>query len=49
VTDAIRGITPVATAQTLDELRAAGVEFTTTDEILKTVGNAAKETPSVNE
>jgi len=49
VTDAIRGVAPASTAQTLDELSAVGVEFTTTDEILKAVGNAAKETPSVNE
>jgi nicotinamidase/pyrazinamidase len=35
IEDAIRGVAPETTAQTLAEMLAAGVEFTTTDEILK--------------
>ena len=39
VADAIRGVAATTTAQTLAELRAAGVEFTTTDEVLKQLGH----------
>ncbi|HKX28497.1 MAG TPA: isochorismatase family protein [Blastocatellia bacterium] len=35
VADAIRGVTAETTEQTLAEMRSAGVEFTTTDEVLK--------------
>ena len=35
VEDAIRGVTDETTLLTIDEMRAAGVEFTTTDEVLK--------------
>jgi nicotinamidase/pyrazinamidase len=35
VEDAIRGVAPDTTSRTIDEMRAAGVEFTTTDEVLK--------------
>lgn len=35
VTDAIRGVAPDSTEKALAEFRAAGVEFTTTDEVLK--------------
>jgi nicotinamidase/pyrazinamidase len=35
VEDAVRGVAPETTARTLDEMRAAGVEFTATDEILR--------------
>jgi nicotinamidase/pyrazinamidase len=35
VEDAVRGVSPETTARTLDEMRAAGVEFTTTDEVLR--------------
>jgi nicotinamidase/pyrazinamidase len=35
VEDAIRGVTGETTSRTMDEMRAAGVEFTTTDEVLK--------------
>lgn len=35
VEDAIRGVAPETTEQTFGELRAAGVEFTTTNEVLK--------------
>ena len=35
VEDAIRGVLPETSAKALSELRAAGVEFTTTDEVLK--------------
>lgn len=38
VADAIRGVATETTTRTLDELRAAGVEFTTTDEVLKQLG-----------
>lgn len=38
VEDAIRGVTAESTARTLAELRHAGVEFTTTDEVLKQLG-----------
>jgi nicotinamidase/pyrazinamidase len=37
VEDAIRGVAADTTAQTIAEMRAAGVEFTTTDEVLKGV------------
>ena len=49
VTDAIRGVAPESTEKTLDEMVAAGVEFTTTDEVLKAVAKFAKETTSANE
>ena len=35
VEDAIRGVAPDTTAQTIADVRAAGVVFTTTDEVLK--------------
>jgi nicotinamidase/pyrazinamidase len=35
VEDAVRGVAGDTTARTMDEMRAAGVEFTTTDEVLK--------------
>ena len=35
VEDAVRGVAGETTSRTLDEMRAAGVEFTTTDEVLK--------------
>lgn len=35
VEDAIRGVANETTSRTIDEMRAAGVEFTTTDEVLK--------------
>jgi hypothetical protein len=35
VEDAIRGVAEETTSRTIDEMRAAGVEFTTTDEVLK--------------
>ncbi|MGH9754083.1 MAG: cysteine hydrolase family protein [Blastocatellia bacterium] len=35
VEDAIRGVAGETTSRTIDEMRAAGVEFTTTDEVLK--------------
>ncbi len=35
VEDAIRGVAEETTSHTIDEMRAAGVEFTTTDEVLK--------------
>lgn len=35
VEDAVRGVAEETTARTMDEMRAAGVEFTTTDEVLK--------------
>jgi nicotinamidase/pyrazinamidase len=35
VEDAIRGVAGETTSRTMDEMRAAGVEFTTTDEVLK--------------
>lgn len=38
VADAIRGVAAESTARTLAELRHAGVEFTTTDEVLKQLG-----------
>jgi nicotinamidase/pyrazinamidase len=37
VEDAVRGVAPETTAQTIEEMRAAGVEFTTTDEVLKSL------------
>lgn len=39
VTDAIRGVAEETTRASLDEMRAAGVEFTTTDEVLKAVAS----------
>lgn len=38
VEDAIRGVAEETTSRTMDEMRAAGVEFTTTDEVLKRLG-----------
>jgi nicotinamidase/pyrazinamidase len=38
VEDAVRGVTEETTSRTMDEMRAAGVEFTTTDEVLKRLG-----------
>lgn len=38
VEDATRGVAEETTSRTVDEMRAAGVEFTTTDEILKSLG-----------
>ncbi|MGH9850833.1 MAG: cysteine hydrolase family protein [Blastocatellia bacterium] len=38
VEDAIRGVAGETTLRTMDEMRAAGVEFTTTDEVLKRLG-----------
>jgi nicotinamidase/pyrazinamidase len=35
VEDAVRGVAGETTLRTIDEMRAAGVEFTTTDEVLK--------------
>jgi nicotinamidase/pyrazinamidase len=35
VEDAVRGVAPDTTAKTIAEMRAAGVEFTTTDQILQ--------------
>lgn len=40
VEDAIRGVAPETTAQTIAEMRAAGVVFTTTDEVLKRLVSA---------
>lgn len=40
VTDAVRGVAPDSTAKTIEEMRAAGVEFTTTGEILKELAQA---------
>ncbi|HYE74997.1 MAG TPA: isochorismatase family protein [Blastocatellia bacterium] len=37
VEDAVRGVAPETTAKTIDEMRAAGVEFTTTQEVLKII------------
>jgi len=37
VEDAVRGVALDTTAKTIEEMRAAGVEFTTTDEILKSL------------
>src|SRR5262245_45897607 len=37
VEDAVRGVAGETTFRTIDEMRAAGVEFTTTDEVLKRV------------
>ncbi len=39
VEDAIRGVAPETTEQTFAEMRAAGVGFTTTDEVLKKTGH----------
>lgn len=39
VEDAIRGVEPETTRQTFAEMRAAGVEFTTTDEVLKNLAD----------
>ncbi|MGE0132534.1 MAG: cysteine hydrolase family protein [Blastocatellales bacterium] len=38
VEDAIRGVADETTSRTIGEMRAAGVEFTTTDEVLKRLG-----------
>jgi nicotinamidase/pyrazinamidase len=35
VEDAVRGVSGETTSRTINEMRAAGVEFTTTDEVLK--------------
>jgi nicotinamidase-related amidase len=35
VEDAVRGVTGETTSRTIDEMRAAGVEFISTDEVLK--------------
>jgi nicotinamidase/pyrazinamidase len=35
VEDAVRGVAGETTSRTIDEMRAAGVEFTSTDEVLK--------------
>lgn len=35
VEDAVRGVTGETTSRTIDEMRAVGVEFTSTDEVLK--------------
>jgi hypothetical protein len=35
VEDAIRGVAGETISRTIDEMRAAGVEFTSTDEVLK--------------
>lgn len=45
VTDATRGIVPGTTAQTLEDLRAVGVEFVTTAEVLESVARMTKEAP----
>ncbi len=37
VEDAVRGVAAETTAQTIQEMRAAGVEFTTTNEVLKII------------
>ena len=37
VEDAVRGVDKETTARTIEEMRAAGVEFTTTNEVLKTL------------
>ena len=37
VEDAVRGVAAETTSQTIQEMRAAGVEFTTTNEVLKTL------------
>jgi nicotinamidase/pyrazinamidase len=37
VEDAVRGVAGDTTSRTIDEMRAAGVEFTTTDEVLKSL------------
>jgi nicotinamidase/pyrazinamidase len=38
VEDAIRGVAPETTDRTIEEMRSAGVEFTTTDEVLIRLG-----------
>ncbi len=40
VEDAVRGVAPGTTAQAIVEMRAAGVTFTTTDEVLKRLADA---------
>ncbi|MFN7949597.1 MAG: isochorismatase family protein [Blastocatellia bacterium] len=40
VSDAVRGVAPDTTAKTIEEMRNAGVEFTTTDEVLKEIAQA---------
>jgi nicotinamidase/pyrazinamidase len=46
VADAVRGVAEESTAKALDEMRAAGVELTTTDEVLNTVNTAANDSSS---
>jgi nicotinamidase/pyrazinamidase len=41
VEDAIRGVAPDTTAQTIAEMRAAGVVFTMTDDVLKRLADAS--------
>jgi nicotinamidase/pyrazinamidase len=41
VADAVRGVAPETTARTLDEMREAGVKFTTTDEMLEALAMRA--------
>ncbi len=43
VEDAIRGVAAETTAQTINEMRAARVEFTTTDEVLKGIAEQIAE------
>lgn len=42
VEDAIRGVTPETTKKTLDEWRQAGIELTTTEEVLKRLSTTEK-------
>ena len=42
VEDAIRGVAPETTAKALEEMRAAGVQFTTTDKVLRSLSSFAK-------
>ncbi|MDX2044740.1 MAG: isochorismatase family protein [Acidobacteriota bacterium] len=42
VEDAIRGVAPETTEQTFAEMRSAGVEFTTTDDVLKQLKGQAE-------
>lgn len=46
VADAVRGVAEESTAEALDEMCAAGVELTTTDEVLNTVDTAANDSPT---
>ncbi len=43
VEDAVRGVTPDTTALAINEMRAAGVVFTTTDEVLNRLAETATE------